>query len=210
MRISRLKELTINSQAPLAKSGSPLPFPAAEDLSISFQEFDGQVYELHYDEDTNNWQLDFSLGGQPAKIRYLIKDKIFLYFNHLDRYWDEVDPQLLMPDLRALANIENYILSETQLTGFNKVAYEVQAIPCNQDKGALCATFMAEDFAGLQKVVIYVNKQTRKIDHILSFNLGDQNEAPLTATYVYQQVVIKSPKENEIRYLEDKTLSPSL
>ena len=195
-------EETINPYARLSASGSPLPAPAREDVIVEQQQFDGKIFTLSYDAETGNWQLDFFETGQQS-LRYLEDEEMFLIFNPFDLIWDEVDPELLHDDFKALIEIDEILLSDQQLDNFNRRAIEEESAVCEQNEADICAVWQAKSFLDYQEVVIYVNKRTRKIDHIVSLNPVNPTQTPLFATYSYQPVEIKLPPAGEARYLAD-------
>lgn len=194
---------SVNTRARVAASGSPLPAISQEDVVVEQQQFDGRIFNLSYDWQTKNWQLDFYEEGAQQSLRYLVKEEIFLYFNTLDLVWDEVDPQLLDDDFKALIDIDQFLLSSQQIDFFNRVALEEESAPCQQKKADICAVWQANNFQNQGEIFIYVNKQTRKIDHIVSVNLADKEGGSILATYFYEPVEIQLPPSDQVRYLSD-------
>lgn len=196
-----VEPVTVNSRARVAASGSPLPAPSPEDLVIEQQQFDGRIFTLQYDQENNNWQLDFFQEGAEQRLRYIEAEEQFFYFNPHDLLWDEVDPQSLSEEFRQLTDIGQIIFSETQLDFFSQIAVEQESVPCNQDGQSVCAVWRAENLENFQEVLIYVNKKTRKIDQILTLNLSDSRQTPLIADYFYRTVDIQAPPSDQTRYL---------
>ena len=192
---------SVNPKARLAASGSPLPAVAEEDVIVEQDQLDGRIFRLSYDYETDNWQLDFYQDGQPQRLRYLEASNQFFYFNHLDSIWDEVDPQLLHADIRSLEDIDEFLLTEAQLEAFNQSAIEQTNKTCKQAPAVACAVWYAYNQQTKQETLIYVNKQSRKIDHIVSLNSQQPDLPPLLAHYFYQAVEIKPPSAEEARYL---------
>ncbi|MYB39884.1 hypothetical protein F4X86_01135 [Candidatus Saccharibacteria bacterium] len=193
---------TVNPNARLAGSGSPLPAPAWEDLVVEQQQFDGRIFVLSYDIESGNWQLDFFQQGSQS-LRYIAEAGIFLYYNVAETVWDEVDPNLLHDEIRQLTDIDDIILSASQLDAFSRLAVEDKSAGCSQDTAALCAVWTARSFAGAEEVVIYVNKQTRKIDHIVTLNPADPASGAIVTNYYYRPVEIGLPPLGEVRFLAD-------
>ncbi len=193
---------TVNPHARLAGNGSPLPSPAWEDLVVEQQQFDGRIFAFSYDQDNRNWQFDFFESGSQS-LRYIAEDDAFFYFNTFDQLWDEVDPDLLHEDYKQLKKTDEILLSAEQLDDFNRLAVEQASASCQQDESALCAVWQSKNFLNNQEVFIYVNKRTRKIDHVISLNPSDPAQTSLLAAYYYQPVEIQSPPPERTRYLAD-------
>ena len=193
---------TVNPNARLAGSGSPLPAPAWEDLVVEQQQFDGRIFTLSYDIESGNWQLDFFQQGSQS-LRHITGSGIFLYYNVEEAVWDEVNPELLHEEIRRLTDIDDIILSAGQLDAFSRRAIEEKSAACSQDPSALCAVWTASSFAGAEEVVIYVNKRTRKIDHVVTLNPADPSSGAIVTNYYYRPVEIKLPPLGEVRFLAD-------
>ena len=194
---------TVNPNARLAASGSPLPAPAGEDVIIEHQQFDGRIFTLQYDQETKNWQLDFFDQGSRISLRYLVAEDMFLYFDILNQLWYEVDPDFLHSEFKEFIEIDEILLSAQQLNDFSKHASEEESAVCHQDKASTCAVWQAKNFLNQQEILIYVNKQTRKIDHIVSLDPSDPAQTSLFITYSYQPVEIQMPPPAEVRYLAE-------
>lgn len=193
--------IEVNQHARLAASGSPLPSVAHEDVLVDQQQFDGSVFKLAYDYPSGNWQLDFVLSATVHRLRYVKQTNQFFYWSIQDSLWDEVNPKLLNENLRALTDIEQFLLTEEQLDSFNQAALEEESKTCKQDKVVSCAVWRAYNPDSHQEVLIYVNKQTRKIDHVITLNTVDGTQSPIVATYYYQPLEIEPPADTEVRYL---------
>lgn len=193
---------TVNPHARLAGNGSPLPSPAWEDLIVEQQQFDGRIFTFSYDQDTKNWQFDFFESGSQS-LRYIADKDMFLYFNPFDLLWDEVDPDLLHEDYKQLQQTDEILLSAGQLDDFNRVAIEQDSVSCQRDEATVCAVWQAKNFLDHQEVFIHVNKRTRKIDYVVSFNPTNPTRASLQATYYYQPVEIEPPPIEKTRFLAD-------
>ena len=192
---------TVNTNARLAASGSPLPAVADEDLLVEQQQLDGNVFQLFNDYETGNWQLEFFQNGVWQKLRYIDTSDQFFYWNPIDLVWDEVAAALLHEDILKLTDIEQFLFTETQLSAFNQAAIEEDSKPCKQDRAIACAVWYAYNPDAHQETLIYVNKQTRKIDHIITLNAIDKTQTALIANYFYQPVNIQPPPKKETRYL---------
>ena len=193
-------EIQVNAYARLAASGSPLPSPAWEDVVVEQQQFDGRIFYLSYDQETDNWQLDWQEAGTQQSLRYLKKENIFFYFNPFDLIWDEVDFDFIHQDFKELIEIDQFLLNVEQLDAFNALAFEEQSLACSQDSSAICAVWQAKNFQDNIETLIYVNKRTRKIDQVIVLS-PQPGETTLIATYIYQPVTIGLPAEGDIRYL---------
>lgn len=195
--------VTVNPYARLAASGSPLPSDAQEDVIIEQQQLDGRIFELHYDAADGSWQFAFFAEGRRHTLRYLALEETFFYFDSAELLWYEVDPNYLSEEIRSLVDIEQYLLTDRQLNGFNSLAVESESVLCKQTAQVLCAVWQASDPQTQGEVVIYVNKQSRKIDHVVSVNSSDLSQGSVIANYKYQPLQIQRPPEEKIRYLED-------
>ena len=193
--------VSVNANARLAASGSPLPAPADEDVVVEQQQFDGRVYTLSFDFETQNWQLDFAADGIVHHVRYIVAEQAFFYYNPFEAFWDEVAAELLPEEIRSLAQVDNFLLSASQLTVFNQLALEVESEPCSGDASSLCAVWQAQNFADYQQTFIYVNQRTRKINQIVSFNQVT-SATPLSATYSYEPVEVLLPDAARTRRLQ--------
>ena len=198
----QLSPIKVNTKARLAASGSPLPAPADEDLVVKQQQFDGYLFNLYYDWDSRNWQLEFNQNSLWQKLRFIAKDNQFFFFNLADSVWDELDAQALDDQFKQLTDIEQFIFSKQQLDFFNQLAVERESDNCTQDPQSICAVWRAENKDDYQQILIYVNKQTRKIDQILTYNLRDLSQPTLVADYLYQPVDISAPDQQKTRYLK--------
>ena len=194
---------TVNPHARLTASGSPLPAAAGEDVVVEQQQLDGRIFSLHYDADNGNWQLDFFAEGRPFNIRYLADEQIFLVFDDVGLLWHEIGAASLGEEVRALAEAERYLLTSSQLDGFNSRAVEGPSAACRRQPATLCAVWRADSLWRYEEVVIHVNKQTRKIDHIVLINPLDLAAGSIIAEYDYRPVEIKAPPAEDVRYLED-------
>ena len=194
---------TVNPNARLAGSGSPLPAPAWEDLVVEQQQFDGRIFTLSYDAENGNWQLDFFQRGSQS-LRHIADAGIFLYYNVADAVWDEVDPGLLHDEIRGLTDIDEILLSAGQLDAFSRLAVEEKTAVCGQDPAVLCAVWSANGFNGAEEVVIYVNKQTRKIDHVVIIDPAAPGSGAIVSTYDYRPVEIGLPPLEKTRFLADE------
>ena len=194
---------TVNPHARLAASGSPLPADAGEDVVVEQQQLDGHVFSLHYDADNGNWQLDFFAEGRPFNVRYLADSQMFLVFDVEGLLWHEIGAESLGDEVQALADVERYLLTASQLDGFNSRAVESPSVNCRQQPTALCAVWQAHSLWRYEEVVIQVNKKTRKIDHIVLINPLDLAAGSITADYDYRPITIELPPADDVRYLSD-------
>ena len=194
---------SINPYARLTAGGSPLPSDAREDVVVEQQRLDGRIFTLSYDAETGSWQLEFFVENRQQILRYIAAEASFFYFNTYELLWDEVAPEILSEEIKALSDIEQYLLTDNQLDGFNRLAFESESVVCAQTPTVLCAVWQARNVINSEEVVIYVNKQSRKIDHIVSINPLDLGEGTVIANYTYEPVVIDSPPAERTRYLSD-------
>lgn len=192
----------VNPDARLAGSGSPLPAPAAEDVIVEQQQFDGRIFTYSYDFNSGNWQLDFHENGSQS-LRYVAASEAFFYHNLAAGFWDEVDEALLHEQYKELRDTDSVLLSQAQLEQFNRLAIEQESATCEQDESALCAVWQAKNFLNQQEFVIYVNKRSRKIDHVVTFNSADAEAFSLLAFYTYQPLEIPPPPPAKTRFLSD-------
>ena len=194
---------SINPYARLTAGGSPLPSDAREDVVVEQQRLDGRIFTLSYDAETGSWQLEFFVENRQQILRYIAAEASFFYFNTYELLWDEVASEILSEEIKALSDIEQYLLTDNQLDGFNRLAFESESVVCAQTPTVLCAVWQARNVINSEEVVIYVNKQSRKIDHIVSINPLDLGEGTVIANYTYEPVVIDSPPAERTRYLSD-------
>ena len=194
---------SINPYARLTAGGSPLPSDAREDVVVDQQQLDGRVFTLSYDAQSGSWQLEFFAEDRQQILRYIAGEASFFYFNTDVLLWDEVDPDILSEEVKALVDIEQYLLTDSQFNGFNRLAFESESVVCAQTPTVLCAVWQARNVINSEEVIIYVNKQSRKIDHIVSINPLDLGEGTVIANYTYEPVIIGSPPAEETRYLSD-------
>lgn len=193
----------INPNALSTSSGSYFPAPADEDVIVKQKYLAESEYVLGYDYDNKNWQIEIIDEDQIRlhQLKYIDKTNQFFYYNDQLSLWDEVEPEILSEELRSLTNIETVLLTDQQLIHFRNKAKQDQSEKCQRDKSAICAVWEAENFNNAQRVVIYVNQRTRKIDHIVTLNISDQTEESIIVDYYYQPVNLLAPNKENTRYL---------
>ena len=127
---------------------------------------------LSYDAENGSWQLEFFAEGRQQILRYIAAEASFFYFQHRRTALGRGRPRAFERRDQGFSRYRGIFADRSSAQRFQPAGFRKRSqLICAQTPTVLCCRLAGSAmFLISEEVVIYVNKQNRKIDHIVSVN----------------------------------------